>query len=87
MVQKYFPPTPEWIVVLTPHFGDHCSRIPTVLPKWLYNIVGKTCTQFCNCQHFFTVTENAKLTLQIMMLLNYAITFPSILWMNQATMK
>lgn len=43
IVRKYFLPMPERIVVLTPNFGDHCSRVPIVLPKWLCNMVGKTC--------------------------------------------
>lgn len=51
---------------------------------WLEKLV---ITQFCNCQHFFIVPENANLTLQIRLLLNYAITCSSILWMNQTTMK
>lgn len=43
IVQEYFLPMPEWIGVHTLNFGDHCSRMPIVLPKWLCNMVGKTC--------------------------------------------
>lgn len=84
MVQKYiFFPHPDGLLCscltleTTALECQQCFQSGCVI--WLEKLV---ISQFCNCQHFFMVPQNAKVTVQIMILLNYAITCPSISWMK-----